>query len=67
MGRKPRQNRSDFRRLVNLIGLEKRDTVVGCKVESCVKKAISYVLKPNQTPSEWIRHVIIEKLREEAE
>lgn len=64
--REPNPNRSDFVRLVNLIGLEKRDAVVGAKVESSVKRAISLLLKPGQTPSKWIRQVIVDRLREEA-
>jgi len=61
-----RGNRSDFARLVNLIGLEKREAIVASKVESCVKRAISLVLKPGQTPSEWIRETILIRLRKEA-
>lgn len=61
----PKGNRSNLVSLVNLIGLEKRDTVVGSKVEGSVKKAISLVLKPGQTPSEWIRETVIRRLREE--
>lgn len=67
--RKPSPNRSDFATAVNLlklVGLEKRDTIVGAKVEGCIKKAISLVLKLGQTPSAWIRETIIRRLREEA-
>lgn len=64
--RVPKLKPSDFRRLVNLVSLEKRSVVVGAKVELCVKKAIRYVLKPGQTPSDWIRDLIIQRLKEEA-
>jgi len=57
---------SELRRLVNLVSLEKRSVVVGSKVELCIKKAIHYLLKPGQTPSDWIRGLIIRKLKEEA-
>jgi hypothetical protein len=65
--RVPKAKGSDFARLVNLVGLEKRDTVVGTKVEFAIKRAIGCVLKPGQTPSNWIRLAIIEKLTREAE
>ena len=62
----PKGKGSELRRLVNLVNLEKRSVVVGAKVELCVKKAIHYMLKPGQTPSDWIRNLIIKRLKEEA-
>jgi hypothetical protein len=65
--RTPKQNCSEVKRLVNLFNREKRTVTIGSKVEESVRKAIRHVLKPGQTPSEWIRETIIKRLREEAE
>jgi len=64
--KEPKAKASELLRLVNLVNLEKRSEVVGAKVELCVKKAIRCVLEPRQTPSDWLRELIIERLKEEA-